>query len=302
MNDETIHPINKLNARLRALVENETIDKPLWVGGLLRSVHESDFGHLYFNLVDDAFSIRCILRENRRGALGFTPQAGMEVEVFGVVRVYEQRATIEIEVEQMRLVERQRMTNFQTVEEQLTRRGLWPREKRPLPPEIHRIALITSKNSEAVLDFQNSYNAEKRAGGAAINLVDVRIQGDHAPQEIAAAIARVNNEHKADVIVLTRGGGRRADMTVFDDVLIAEAICRSDIPVITGIGHERDECFADRAADIKAGTPTAAAILLAKHGTATPDTSRGVIFAVAMIALIAMALLMMFFVFTQPGG
>ena len=286
MSEETVHTIDKLNARIRAIVEKETLDKPLWVGGVVRRVHLSDFGHIYFSLSDDPFSIRCMLRENRRGSIGFTPQNNMEVEVFGSVRVYDQSALVQVEVEDMRLIEGQLMTNYQPIEALLSKKGLWPPEKRPLPQEIKRIGIITSKQGEALLDFENNYrNAE---GTAAVDLADVRIQGQYAAQEISDAIIGINRAKEVDVIVLTRGGGRQHDMTVFDDILIAGAICRSDIPVVTAIGHERNTFFADQVSDMSVSTPTAAAFLLAKpQPQANEKKSCSSIIGVAMVAVIA---------------
>ena len=190
MSEQTVHTIDKLNARIRAIVERETVGKPLWVGGVVRGVYTSDMGHIYFNLSDDPFSIRCILRENRQGSIGFTPQNRMEVEVFGSVRVYEQRASVEIEVEEMRLIEGQLMTNYQSAEEQLAQKGLWPPEKRLIPHAINHIGIVTSKQSDALPDFETNYRREE--GKAAIELVDVRIEGQYASQKIADAINRLN--------------------------------------------------------------------------------------------------------------
>ncbi len=267
MPDDTaarVNHIRDINARVRAIIERETVGKPFWVGGLVCRYHISDFGHVYFDLYHGNHSIACMIPESARGGLGFTVANGMEIEVFGTLRVYEPRAKIEIEVESARLIERGAYANYIDIEEQLRRKGLWPRRKRPLPEQITRIGLITSKQSDALHDFEDTYRRESAGNVAAIQLVDVRVQGEQAPREIADAINRLNQEAEVDVIVLVRGGGRAAELATFDDYLIAEAICRSDIPVVTGIGHQRDETFADRVADVAAITPTDAALRLAK--------------------------------------
>jgi exodeoxyribonuclease VII large subunit len=132
--------------------------------------------------------------------------------------------------------------------------------------------LITSKQSEALHDFEDMYR--KEGGISSIRLVDVRVQGQQASREIADAINRLNREQDTDVIALIRGGGRVADLAVFNDYFIAEAICRSSIPVITGIGHQRDETIADQVADVREITPTAVAIRLARHSQTASSTSR----------------------------
>jgi exodeoxyribonuclease VII large subunit len=93
----------------------------------------------------------------------------------------------------------------------------------------------------------------------------VRLQGQQAARDIAETIYRLSVDKACDVIVLVRGGGRAAELATFNDLAIAEAICQSNIPVLTGIGHQRDETLADIVADVSTITPTAAAIHLAKQ-------------------------------------
>jgi exodeoxyribonuclease VII large subunit len=101
-------------------------------------------------------------------------------------------------------------------------------------------------------------------GSAEIKFADVRLQGQQAAREIAHAITQFNQDKLVDVIAIVRGGGRATDLAVFNDPLIAEAICRSNIPIVTGIGHQMDSTFADQVADVSLMTPTAAASHLAK--------------------------------------
>lgn len=283
-----VQEIRLVNAHIKAIVEKETAGKSLTISGLVRRAFRSDRGHLYFDLVDGEHSIACILRESIRGSLGFTPENGMELELLGTILVYEKQATVQIDVQQARLIERNIVKNFQNNEAILSKRGLWPKAKRPLPAKITKIALVTSKHSEAQYDFETNYlNA---SGTAQLKRVDVRIQGQYAAKEIADAIRRLNQEAEVDVIVLTRGGGRVADLAVFDDLLIAEAICQSTIPIVTGIGHERDETFADRVADASVSTPTAAAVLLATHKPA-PKSCLGRSAAVLLLTATALLLI-----------
>lgn len=149
-----------------------------------------------------------------------------------------------------------------TVQEQLAQKGLWPKTKRPLPKNIRKIGLVTSKQSDALHDFEDVYRSEN--GLASIKVADVRLQGQQAPGEIADAINRLNQDQSVDVIAIVRGGGRAAELAVFDELLIAEAICRSNIPIVTGIGHQRDNTLADQVADVTLITPSIAASHLAK--------------------------------------
>jgi exonuclease VII large subunit len=116
--------IPQTNALIRALVEQEMLDHPFWIGGLVTRYFKSDLGHLYFDLNDDNYSISCMVREKVRGTLDFTITNGIEIEVFGTVRVFEKKAQVQIEVEKARLIERPPYIVDATVQEQLAQKGL----------------------------------------------------------------------------------------------------------------------------------------------------------------------------------
>lgn len=254
--------IPQTNALVRALIEQETLDHPFWISGIVSRFHLSHLGHQYFDLSEDDYSISCMVREKVRGTLEFILANGIEVEVYGTVRVYEKTARVQIEVEKAHLIERPPFIMDTTVEEQLAQKGLWPKTKRPLPENIRKIGLVTSKQSDALHDFEDVYRSE--SGQASVKVSDVRLQGQQAAREIADAVNRFNNDKSVDVIAIVRGGGRAIELAVFNDLLIAEAICQSTIPVVTGIGHQRDNTLADQVADVTLITPSIAASHLAK--------------------------------------
>ncbi len=256
--------VRQTNALVRELVEQETVNYPFWLGGIVSRSYVSDLGHQYFDLSDADHTIACMVRETVRGTIPFPISNGIEVEVYGTVRVYEKNARVQIEVEQARLIEHTHAPIDPDLIKQLEAKGLWPRRKRNLPPNIQQIGLITSKQSEALHDFEDHYRHE--GGTARITVRDVRLQGEGSVKDIVVAVERLNREKQVDVIVLTRGGGRGVDLALFDDPQIVEAICRSQIPIVTGIGHQRDDTLADQVADYSAITPTAAASYLARQG------------------------------------
>ncbi len=263
--------IPSLNALIRSLVEQETLEHSFWVGGNVARRFISQADHLYFDLIDEDYSIGCMVRSAVKNKLGFEISNGMDIEVYGCIRVYERKAEVQIDVEQIRLVQIQQKIIDTNLLNQLTQEGLWPREKKPIPIGIRKIGLVTSKQSDALHDFEDTYRSE--GGIAAVKLSDIRLQGDLAPRQIADAIKRLDKGNEVDIIVLTRGGGRTDDLAVFDSLLIAEAICRSKTPVVTGIGHQRDHTLADEVADYKAITPTAVASYLARIKSPEPSTS-----------------------------
>ncbi len=268
---ETRRSINEVNNLIRALVEQETLTYPFWVRGIITRHFQSDKGHVYFDISDDDFSISCFLNERRRGHLDFDLTNGLEIEVFGSVRVYDRQAKVQIDVEQIRLIAHDPFQLDQDVQARLVEAGCWPPQKRSLPQRIERIGLVTNQQSRGLEDFRSTFYSS--GGQGAIEVADVRVGGQQAPRQIAAAIERLNREKQVDVIALVRGGGRVEELAIYNDFAIAAAICKSQIPVITGIGHHQDNHLADQMADVAEITPTAAGNRLAQlaQPIAQPD-------------------------------
>lgn len=268
--DETTRTIRQTNKYVKSLIEAQANDiEHFWLGGEITTYHKSDRHHVYLTLTDEGFSIRCMIWSNDLANIDFPLSKGILVDVYGTLAVYDRHAQVQIQVEKIRLVDKKDAQFDTDVIQHLEERGLWPRQKQDLPSVIKRIALITSKNSAAVEDFRTTYYNE--GGKAGIEIMDVSLQGEQATTTIVEAIKRANQMKQVDVIVLTRGGGRNIDLSTFNDYRIAEAICLSKIPVVTGIGHQQDDTIADHVADESSSTPTAAAIGLAKL-RATPES------------------------------
>ncbi|MCA9912546.1 MAG: exodeoxyribonuclease VII large subunit [Anaerolineae bacterium] len=221
---ENTRTIQETNALVRTLVETETIiGQAFWLGGTIERFYQSDLGHAYFNLVDSDFSIRCMVPNAAHGKIDFPLSNDMMVDVYGTLGVFEKRAEVQIEVEKMRLVDKGTAQFDPDVIAELKRKGIWPREKQDLPNTIQNIALITSKNSKGLNDFFEAYRDYK--GMAHVQHIDSLVQGAQAPQMLQRAIQRANEENKADVIALVRGGGRHEDFSAYNDMRVVEAIC-----------------------------------------------------------------------------
>jgi len=259
---ETRRPIPEVNNLIRALVEAETLGYPFWTRGIITRHFQSDRGHIYFDITDDDYSISCFLSERQRGHLDFALSNGLEIEVFGSIRVYDKQARVQIEVERVNLIAHDPFQIDRNIQTRLAEVGCWPPQKKSLPSRIQRIGLVTNQQSRGLEDFRSTfYNS---GGQGSIAVVDVRVGGQQAPRQIAEAIERLNREKSVDVIALVRGGGRVEELAIYNDIEIAAAICKSQIPVITGIGHQQDNHLADQMADIAEITPTAAGNRLAQ--------------------------------------
>lgn len=231
----------------------------LWVQGEISNFKHHTSGHMYFVLKDDAAQIQCVMWRTRNGGLFFTPQDGMKVLVQGRVTVYEKRGIYQLDVHQMQpagIGELQ--LAFEQLKERLRQEGLFDLEhKQPLPALPSRIGIITSPTGAAIRDLITVL--QRRFPPVEIVLSPVRVQGDGAAQEIAAAIDDFNRYGQVDLLIVGRGGGSLEDLWAFNEEVVARAIFRSTIPVIAAVGHEVDVSIADFVADVRAPTPSAAA-------------------------------------------
>ncbi len=236
----------------------------VWVTGEISNLARPQSGHCYLTLKDDQAQIHCVMWRNMATRVRFDLHDGLEVVCCGRIDIYAPRGTYQLIVESiepkgigaLELALRQ-------LREKLAREGLFdPRRKRPLPPFVRRIAVVTSPTGAAIQDFLQVLG--RRWRGADVIVVPTRVQGEGAAAEIAAAIAAANRLPLAiDCLVVTRGGGSLEDLWAFNEEPVVRAIHASRIPVISAIGHEIDVTLADLVADVRALTPSEAAELVA---------------------------------------
>jgi exodeoxyribonuclease VII large subunit len=236
----------------------------VWVAGEISNLARPQSGHCYLTLKDDQAQIHCAMWRNAAVRVRFDLHDGLEVVCRGRIDVYAPRGTYQLIIESLEpkgigaleLALRQ-------LREKLAREGLFdPGRKRPLPPFVRRIAVVTSPTGAAIHDFLQVL--ARRWRGADVIIVPTRVQGEGAAAEIAAAIATANRLSLAiDCLVVTRGGGSLEDLWAFNEEAVVRAIHASRIPVVSAIGHEIDVTLADLVADVRALTPSEAAELVA---------------------------------------
>jgi len=252
--------VSELTSRIRDLFTKNFTD--LSVEGEISNCREAQSGHLYFTLKDERAQIRCVwFKQDRRG-LKFRVEDGLKVTLRGSISVYEQRGEYQIYVESM---EPAGLGALQLAFEQLKKRleaeGLFdPARKKPLPLLPSRIGLITSPKGAAVRDVVRILR--RRFHNVHLTVFPVRVQGEGSAQEIVRALKFFNQRKLVDVLILARGGGSIEDLWSFNEEIVARAIFDSEIPLISGIGHETDFTIADFVADVRASTPSAAAELV----------------------------------------
>lgn len=195
---------------------------------------------------------------------------GMKIRVQGRPRIYPRYGRFSINVENIELAgEGSLKRAFEITKAKLQAEGLFSlARKRPLPEFPERIALITSPDAAAYTDFLKVLR--HRFGGLRIYFLPVKVQGRDAIGEIVSAFDWLNanqRKYKIQLVVLTRGGGSLEDLQAFNSEEVARAIFSSKLPVVCGIGHERDESLADFVADLRASTPSNAAELIVRNRT-----------------------------------
>ena len=253
--------VSALNQAVSRLLERSF---PLsWIAGEISNFTRASSGHWYFTLKDDGAQVRAVMFRGRAQYAGFVPREGDKVEVRALVTLYGPRGDYQINVEAIRragvgvLFEA-----FLKLKERLGAAGLFDQDrKRAIPMFAHTIGIVTSPGAAALRDVLTAL--KRRAPHVRIVLYPTLVQGQQAPEQIAAAIDTASRRAECDVLIVCRGGGSIEDLWSFNEEGVAYAVANCAIPVITGIGHETDFTIADFAADLRAATPTAAAELAA---------------------------------------
>ena len=215
-------------------------------------------GHWYFNLKDANAVIACTMWKGFNNYVFFTPQDGMKVIVNGKISVYPPRGNYQLDVRSMKpagIGELQ--AAFEALKQKLAAEGLFVEElKREIPLIPGKIGIVTAIDGAALRDMISI--AARRFPLAELVIAPARVQGSGAAAEIADSIKQLNEFNDIDVIIVARGGGSIEDLWAFNEEIVARAIAGSDIPVVSGVGHEVDFTIADYAADLRAPTPSAA--------------------------------------------
>ncbi len=253
-----VYTVRELVEYLSARIADDPQLRDLWLTGEVSDLSRSGAGHAYFTLRDGSASFRCVLFANRRGAEHL--DRGAQVSAHGRVNVYEARGEIQLLVDTvMPAGAGAEALALELLRMQLEQEGLFdPSRKRPLPPFPKRIGLVTSPSGAAYHDVVRTL--ARRYPLAEVVFAPAAVQGDAAPGEVARAIAALNAAGGVDVLIVGRGGGAAEDLAAFNTEAVARAIFGSAAPVISAVGHETDTTIADYVADVRALTPTDAAV------------------------------------------
>ncbi|MDR1734292.1 MAG: exodeoxyribonuclease VII large subunit [Oscillospiraceae bacterium] len=260
--------VTQLNTYAKSVLDGDKQLQDVLLQGEVSGFKIYPSGHWYFTLKDEKAAISACMWSSSAKRLKFRPKDGDDVIVRGRVSIYETKGTFQILCTDMQPAGVGALwAAYEQLREKLQKQGLFDKSrKRELPQYPTHIGVVTSEAGAAFQDIRNVLG--RRWPVAKITLASCAVQGPGAAEEIAEGIRRLNSlPDKPDVLIVGRGGGSMEDLWAFNEEVVAWAAARSQIPVISAVGHETDFSILDFVSDVRAPTPSAAAEL------ASPDAA-----------------------------
>lgn len=261
--------VSQLNEYISRVIGTDPLLGAVVVKGEISNLKYHGSGHVYFSIIDAMSKINCFLPREYAMSLHYPLEDGMEVTLTGSISVFKKNGTYSLYV---KIVEVSGEGNlaiaFEKMKEKLSKEGLFDQShKKPIPKYPNKIGIVTSATGAAVKDILKILKGRNHL--VDVMIFPVLVQGEAASADIAAMIDYINeNFDDIDTLIVGRGGGSADDLWAFNEENVARAIYRSEIPIISAVGHEIDFTIADLVADLRAETPTAAAQLV------VPDTEQ----------------------------
>ena len=254
--------VSQLNEYISRVLVTDPLLGNVTVKGETSGVKYHQSGHVYFSLVDARARVNCFLNRELAADLRFRVADGMEVTIVGSVSVYQKGGSYSLYVRSLETEGAGSLQlAFEEMKQKLSAEGLFdPAKKKPLPFFPDHIGIVTSETGAAIRDMMK--NIKPRNNHVSVTVFPVLVQGDAAAGQIARDIRTANEKFPyLDVLIVGRGGGSPEDLWAFNEEVVARAIYGSEIPVISAVGHEIDFTISDMAADVRAETPTKAAVI-----------------------------------------
>lgn len=254
--------VSALNRMVRRVLDDcAPLSDVIVCGELSGFTRHYKSGHLYFTLKDENASVKGVMFRGQARLLNFEPQNGMLVLAYGRATLYERDGAFQLYIDYMRpFGAGAAQMAFEALYKKLEAEGLFaPERKRPLPPAPRCIGVVTSKTGAAWQDVQTVI--ARRWPQTKLLLAPVTVQGLEAERSIVAGIRALDRDPRPEIILVTRGGGSKEDLWIFNSERIARAAAACRKPLVSAVGHEIDTTILDYVADLRAPTPSAAAEL-----------------------------------------
>ncbi len=253
--------VTELNTYVKNKIEDDEYLNNVLVKGEISNFKHHYTGHMYFTLKDENCLIKCVMFKTYTNTLNFVPKDGSKVIILGKVSVFERDGVYQIYAKAMKEDGIGDLyAEYEKLKAKLAEEGLFEsshKKKIPFMPKC--IGVLTSNTGAVIRDIINV--STRRNPHVYIKLLPVPVQGTGAAEKIVKAIETMNEKKLADVIILARGGGSLEDLWPFNEEIVARAIYKSELPIISAVGHETDFTISDFVADLRAPTPSAAAEL-----------------------------------------
>ena len=269
----TVLSVTQLNTYIKSIIDGDSLLRSLYVVGEISNfTNHYRTGHFYLTLKDENCAVKAVMFASANRRLKFMPENGMKVIVRGRVSVFERDGQYQLYIDDMQPDGLGALNlAFEQLKNRLAQEGLFDEKfKKPIPYRCMRIGVVTSATGAVIQDIRNVIS--RRYPLAEIILAPVQVQGASAAPQIVDAIERFNSGDYADVLIVGRGGGSLEDLWAFNEEIVARAVFKSRIPIISAVGHETDFTICDFVADLRAPTPSAAAEL------AVPDIREDIAF------------------------
>lgn len=293
-----IRTIRENSDLISDLIETQfVVEDYFWTSGEITNYFEGAYS--YFDLEDAGYAIRCRVRKAKLDKVGIKLSNGTTVKVYGVLALYKQRSMAQIDVLQLQIIQNASNLSIDESLEILKSERLWPRKRLNMTEPPKKIIVITSRNNRTLADFQAAY--DKEGGDSELIPYYVPLEGKGAAESISKALDEINQKKLGDGVAVIRGGGDEIKLATFNDLEVARAISRSELPVFTGIGHKNDRTLADEVADYAAFTPTDAGNEFAKlsQSSTKSSPSSNVQWNWIIVGMTIIILLLVFFIVYQ---
>ena len=258
--ERTLYSVSDLVSKTRALLELSF--KNIYVEGEVSNVHYHSSGHLYFVIKDSLSELKCVMFKNANSILRFRIENGMRLVSFGSMSMFEQRGQLQFVTKRVEISGIGALYQaFESLKTKLFNDGLFSVDSKLKIKQIpKKIGIVTSIEGAALKDILHVLR--RRSPFLEVIIRPAKVQGENAAQDISAGIIELSKLENIDTIIIGRGGGSIEDLWAFNEEVLAKAIFKCTIPIISAVGHETDFTISDFVSDLRAATPTEAAEII----------------------------------------
>lgn len=260
---DKVYSVSNVNKYIKMMFDKDPFLTNVAIKGEITNFKAHYTGHLYFTLKDSASTIKCVMFKGYASLNKFSPKDGDSVIITGTVSAFERDGVYQVYVKSISLDGQGDLyLKFEELKNKLKNEGLFnPEYKKKIPFLPKRVGVITSKTGAVIRDIINV--STRRFNNVNLLVYPAAVQGVNTAETVVQGLETFNNmENKVDVIIIARGGGSFEDLFGFNDENLARAIFKSEIPVVSAVGHETDFTICDFVSDLRAPTPSAAAELV----------------------------------------